>query len=60
MGCVIVCKLYKGEPFLPVILLVVDEHLKELFDTLVHVFSLGIGLGVVGSGRVLGNAKKLE
>ena len=33
----------------PIILLVVDVHLKVLFQDLVDPFSLTIGLGVVGS-----------
>ena len=48
MNLVIVCKLSNRDPFVPVILLLINEESKELFDFLVDMFSLPICLWVVG------------
>ena len=46
---VVVCKLIQGKEVDPIILLVVDIHLKILFQDLVDLFSLTVGLRMVGS-----------
>ena len=55
-GCrvqgVVVCKLGQGKEVNPIVLLVVDVHLKILFHDLVDMFGLPIGLGVVGCQEV--------
>ena len=49
MDSVIIGKLSYGQPFVPVILALVHEELKESFDFLIDSLSLTISLGVVGS-----------
>ena len=46
---VIVGKLSYGQPFIPVILTLVHEEPKELFDFLIDLLCLAISLGVVSS-----------
>src|SRR6266481_2137587 len=48
MDLVIVGELSDRDPFIPVILSLIYEELKELFDFLVDTFSLSICLWVVG------------
>ena len=48
MNPIIVGELGNGNPFIPVVLLSVDEESKELFDFLVDSFGLSISLRVVG------------
>jgi len=45
---VIIGKLGYGQPFVPVVLVLVHEELKELFDFLIDSLSLTVSLGVVG------------
>ena len=45
---VIVGELSYGQPFVPVVLTLVHEELKELFDFLINLLCFAIGLGVVG------------
>ncbi len=45
---IVVGKLSDGNPFVPVVLQLVDEESKELFDFLVDSFGLSTGLWVVG------------
>jgi len=55
-GCrvwsIVVCKLSQGKEVDPIILLVVDIHLKTLFQDLVDLFGLTVSLRVVGSWEV--------
>jgi len=48
MDLVIVGELSYGQPFVPVVLTLVHEELKELFDFLINLLCFAIGLGVVG------------
>ena len=50
MDMVVVLRFCKGEEFVPVILLLVDEKLEELFQLLVNCFCLSVSLGVVCHG----------
>ena len=47
MDMVVVLELYIGQQFIPVILLVIAEQAQILFQLLVDLLSLPIGLGVV-------------
>ena len=53
MRSIVVCKFGKGQEVDPVILLVVDVYPKVLFQDLVDLLGLPIGLWVVG-GREIG------
>jgi len=48
MDLVIVGKLGYGNPFIPVILVLVDKESEELLDLLVGLFHLTVGLWVIG------------
>jgi len=50
--CVVVHELGQGEDIDPIILLVVDVHLKILFQDLVDSFGLTVHLRVIGSSDV--------
>ncbi len=55
---VVVRKLGKWQPIGPVVLSVVDEDSKVLFDFLVDSFSLSVGLWVKGRGRIQGDVEE--
>ena len=57
MSLDIMGKLSKWEKIGPVVLLVVTEDLKKLFNFLVNVFSFSISLRMVGSGQRLLNVQ---
>ena len=46
MQGIVVCELGHGKEVDPIVLLVVDIHLNVLFQDLVDLFSLSVGLGV--------------
>ena len=48
--CIIVCEFCERQKIRPIILLIIAIDAKILFDSLVHMFSLTINLGVE-SGR---------
>jgi len=48
MDSVIVGELSYGQPFIPVVLMLVHEEPKELFDFLIDPLCLAIGLGMIG------------
>ena len=48
MDSVVVGKLGYGQPFVPVVLVLVHEEPKELFDFLIDSLGLTISLGVIG------------
>jgi len=50
MGCVVICKLSDWQLGNPVVLLIIDENVKVLFEDLVDPFGLAIGLRMI-SGR---------
>ena len=50
MDMIVVCKLSEREEFIPIILALVDKKSEVLFQLLVEVFSLTVGLWVVGCG----------
>jgi len=52
MGCVVICKLGDWQLGNPVILLIVDENAKVLFEDLVDSFGLAVGLRMISSRQI--------
>ncbi len=59
VNAIVVSELSEGEPVAPVGLSVINEDAKVLFDFLVNLFGLSIGLWVEGHGCVWGNVEHL-
>jgi hypothetical protein len=58
---VVISELSEGEELVPIILSLIDEESKELFELLVDSFSLSISLGVVGGrGGKLDTSEEIE
>jgi hypothetical protein len=60
MFSIIVAELCNRKPFIPIVLTLIDEDTKILFDVLVHLFHLSIGDQMEGSGSVLFDTQKIE
>ena len=51
MDLIIIGKFYQQQPFIPIRLVVVNEQLEIMFNLLVYIFHLSIGLRMVGRGH---------